>query len=418
MNDNSTKEQNIDNTKNESNQKSLNKKSEVLSDSLRLNDLSYTSHLIEKYGIDPAKAPVLLNYNAYRRMVGYAIRYASEDIPTKNWREVYGILIGSIDNNREVIVKDAIPMVVGDRAGVKYENKQYVDMAQIDESIYERSIRDKRNDFIVGWWHTHPGFGFFYSPIDCLTQLGYQIPNPFAVGLIFDHCEKLSDKYYLGVAGLRLMNPEQGTFSTYNIIELKHEFEPKKMVDKVDKIIKNLNKNIIKVLKEIKYIDDTLRKRALAQLQRNYGLILVPKRDIMITDNEEEAEEDEKFLYEWDPEFFKKSYRIPKFREKLENEIKNYETILLEYKESNDTNKFVHKRKRYSKKIQSRLSKPNAWYNKMMDEFTKRIEIISPYFDYLDTDERKIIEYFEARISEYYMILDNLNNRAEFNLKD
>jgi hypothetical protein len=54
----------------------------------------------------------------------------------------------------------------------------------------------------------------------------------------------------------------------------------------------------------------------------------------------------------------------------------------------------------------------------MMDEFTKRIEIISPYFDYLDTDERKIIEYFEARISEYYMILDNLNNRAEFNLKD
>jgi len=53
-----------------------------------------------------------------------------------------------------------------------------------------------------------------------------------------------------------------------------------------------------------------------------------------------------------------------------------------------------------------------------MDEFTKRIEIISSYFDYLDTDERKIIEYFESRISEYNKILDNLNNRAELNLKD
>jgi len=411
MKDNSIKEDLVDNTKSRINQK------ESLSDSLKRNDLSLTSQLIKKYGVNPAKTPVLLKYNAYRRMVGYAIRYASEDIATKNWREVYGILIGSIDNNQEVIIKDAIPMVVGDRAGVKYESKQYVDMAQIDESIYERSIRDKRNDFIVGWWHTHPGFGFFYSPIDCLTQLGYQIPNPFAVGLIFDHCEKLSDKYYLGVAGLRLMNPEQGTFSTYNIIELKPEFEPKKMVYKVNKIIKDVNKNMSKFLKEIKYIEEVLRKRALAQLQRNYGLIVVPKRDIRVTNSEEEAEDDDKFLYEWDPEFFKKSYRIPKFREKIENEIQKYETILLEFKKANDSKEFEQKKEKFSKKIRSLLKKPNEWYIKMMDEFTKRIEIISAYFDYLDTDERKIIEHFESRITEYNKILDNLNNKANITLK-
>ncbi|MFX1357832.1 MAG: Mov34/MPN/PAD-1 family protein [Promethearchaeota archaeon] len=412
MKDNSIKEDLADNTKNKINQK------ESLSDSLKPNDLSLTSQLIKKYGLNPAKTPVLLKYNAYRRMVGYAIRYASEDIPTKYWREVYGILIGSVENNQEVIVKDAIPMVVGDRAGVKYENKQYVDMAQIDESIHERSIRDKRSDFIVGWWHTHPSFGFFYSPIDCLTQLGYQIPNPFAVGLIFDHCEKLSDKYYLGVAGLRLMNPEHGTLSTYNLIELKPEFEAKKMVDKVNKVIKEVNKEINKILKELKYIEETLRKKALAKLQKNYGLMLIPKRDIKVTANEEEAEDDEEFLYEWDPDFFKKSYRIPKFREKIENEIKKYEDILLDFKKSNDIKIFEQKKERYSKKIRSLMSKPNDWYNKIMDDFTKRIEIISPYFDYLDTDERKIIEYFESRITEYNKILDNLNNRAEFNLKD
>ena len=66
-------------------------------------------------------------------------------------------------------------------------------MAQIDASVFERSIQDDKTDFIIGWFHTHPGFGFFYSPIDCMTQLGYQIPNPYAVGLIFDHCEKKSD---------------------------------------------------------------------------------------------------------------------------------------------------------------------------------------------------------------------------------
>ncbi|MHA1886258.1 MAG: hypothetical protein ACW96S_14480, partial [Promethearchaeota archaeon] len=136
---------------------------------------------------DPFNSPVLLTLKAYERIVGYAIRYANEKINENKWREVYGILIGSIENDSKLIVKDAIPMIVGDRAGVKYENKQYVDMAQIDASIYERAVQDDKNDFIIGWWHTHPGFsrnGFFFSPIDCMTQLGYQIPNPYAVGLV------------------------------------------------------------------------------------------------------------------------------------------------------------------------------------------------------------------------------------------
>ncbi|MFW9771021.1 MAG: hypothetical protein ACFFFB_01100, partial [Candidatus Heimdallarchaeota archaeon] len=100
-----------------------------LINSKNLTELSATAKLIERYGINPAKTPVLLKLNAYRRMVGYAIRYANNNLSTKNWREVYGILIGSIEDNKQVIIKDAIPMVVGDRAGVKYENKQYVDMA-------------------------------------------------------------------------------------------------------------------------------------------------------------------------------------------------------------------------------------------------------------------------------------------------
>ena len=48
----------------------------------------------------------------------------------------------------------------------------------------------------------------------------------------------------------------------------------------------------------------------------------------------------------------------------------------------------------------------------------KKIEIISPFFQYLDTYERKIIEHFEERSSEYYRILDDLNNRAELNLEN
>ncbi len=384
--------------------------------STRLMELSLTDKLIQKYGINPVKTPVLLKLNAYRRMVGYAMRYANNELSAKNWREVYGILIGSIENNKEVIIKDAIPMLVGDRAGVRYENKQYVDMAQIDESVYQKSIQDEKNDFIIGWWHTHPGFKFFFSSVDCLTQLGYQIPNPFAVGLIFDHCELKSTDYYLGVAALRMLNPEQEMLSTYDFADLKFEYSKKDMVKKVTPIMKDLDKIITKVLKEIKYIDQTLRKKYLAQLQRNYGLILVPKSDIKVTDDEAEAEEDERYLYEWDPDFFKKSFRIPKFREKVEEDIKKYEETLLEIKKSNDEAKFKNKKEKFKKKIHALLAKPNDWYNRCIEDFTKRIEIIFPYYDYLDTNERKVIEHFESRSSEYYKILDYLNSRSEFNL--
>ncbi|MFX1478774.1 MAG: hypothetical protein ACFFCI_11650, partial [Promethearchaeota archaeon] len=99
---------------------------------------------MKKKNIDPFDTPVLVTLKAYKRIVGYAIRYANDTINESKWREVYGILIGSIENESKVIIKDAIPMVVGDRAGVKYESKQYVDMAQIDASIYERSVQDEK----------------------------------------------------------------------------------------------------------------------------------------------------------------------------------------------------------------------------------------------------------------------------------
>lgn len=366
--------------------------------------------------IDPFKTPVLLTIKAYKRIVGYAIRYASNDLKPEKWREVYGILIGSIENYDKVIIKDAIPMVVGDRAGVKYENKQYVDMAQIDASVFERSIQDNKTDFIIGWFHTHPGFGFFYSPIDCMTQLGYQLPNPYAVGLIFDHSEKESDSHFLGMAGLRLKNPELGISSTYDLIELNYELKEKIMVEKAEKVIKDVNKNMKKVLNEIKYIDEVLQKKALAQLQRNYGLILVPKEDIIITKDKETAEEDENYLYEWDTEFFKKSYRIPKFREKIEKIIAIAYDELDELIGKNEKDKYENRKEKLRKKIKNMLKTPNEWYDKLMNEFSERIEKVFPYYSYLDTNERKVIESLEERSSEYCKILDELNERSKLNL--
>ena len=368
--------------------------------------------------IDPFNTPAVLTLKAYKRIIGYANRYANQNLNTSKWREVYGILIGAIENDEKIIVKDAIPMVVGDRAGVKYENKQYVDMAQIDASVFERSIQDNKNDFIIGWFHTHPGFGFFYSPIDCLTQLGYQLPNPYALGLVFDHCEKESESHSLGIAGLRLKNPERGISSTYDLIELEYEFEQNLMNKEAKAVTKKVDKNIEKVLKELEFISEILRKKALAQLQRNYGLILVPKEDVIITNTEAEANADERYLYEWDPDFFKKSYRIPKFREKIEKMISAAYDELDDLIGKKDEIKFKVRKERLKKKIKTVLKKPNEWYDKLIDDFSKKIDLIYPFYDYLDTTERKVIEHFEERSSEYFKVLNELNKRTKLNLKD
>ena len=380
-------------------------------------EISTKDHYIQKYGVDPAESPIVISYNAYRRIVGYAMRYGNNDQPQRNWREVYGILIGSIKENKEVIIKDAIPVMVGGRAYVEYKSKHYVDTAQFNTSIYERAIQDNKEDFFVGWWHTHPGIGFIFSPRDIETQLFYQGVNPFAIALVFDHCQKGSKAYYLGVAGIRLKNPDRGMFSTYsNAIKLKFEFPKEKMIKKVDKDVKEINKNSKNALKQIDYIDEVLRKKALAQLQRNFGLIMILKRDIKITDDENEAEEDDYYLYEWDPDISKKIYRIPKFREKIEKELKKREEILINIRKENHTSNYLKKKEKFRKKIKEMLIKPNEWYQKIMNDFTKKIEIIFPFFDYLDTDERKIIEHFEERSSEYQKILDDLNSRSDFNL--
>ncbi len=380
-------------------------------------EISNRDYYIQKYGIDPAITPVHLSYNAYKRIVGYAMRYGNNDLPQKTWREVYGILVGSIKENKEVVVKDAVPVMVGDRAYVEYKSKHYVDTAQFNTAIYERAIQDDKEDFFVGWWHTHPGIGFIFSPRDIETQLFYQGVNPFAIALVFDHCQKESKSYYLGIAGIRLKNPDRGMFATYsNSIELKFEHTIEKMVKNVDKVVKEIDKNMNDVLREIKYIDEILRKKYLAQLQRNFGLIMVLKRDIKITNDELEAENEDYYLYEWDPDIDKKIYRIPKFREKIEKELKKYETILSDFKADKTDPAFKKKKVKYNKKLNEMLAKPNEWYTKIMNDFTKRIGNISPFFDYLDTDERKIIEHFEERISEYQKVLDDLKSRSEFNL--
>ena len=75
-------------------------------------------------------------------------------------------------------------------------------------------------------------------------------------------------------------------------------------------------------------------------------------------------------------------------------------------------------KKKYQTKIEKILEKPNEKYQTLNDHYEETMAVIYPFYDYLDTDERKIIENFGERFSEYGEILEYLKERAKFNIEE
>lgn len=368
--------------------------------------------------IDPVNTPVYLKDKAYQRMVGYAYRYSNENIDQKKWKEVYGILIGTIEEKNKVIIEDAIPINVGGRSGIELEPIHYVDISQINMSMYKSEIEGEGDlsDYIIGWWHTHPGFGFFFSKIDTITHLGYQGPNPYAVGLIFDHTKKTSD--FLGIAALRLKNPKTGIFSNYKMIEVQY-FSDKAVINKkMDEEVEKIRNNIDDVVREIEYIEEVLIEKALVKLQKEYGMLLIPKNNEINTENTDQYGIDEDRQFIWDSKFLRKSYRIPKFRKNIESLINEYEDRLNNMAIENQSNNINSKKKKYQKKIVSLLKPSYKLYNKIKKDYEERMEVINPFCNYLDTKERLVIEYFQKNFFDYFNILESLKEKGNFDSAD
>ena len=58
----------------------------------------------EKDNISGGKK-VIINADAYKSIILYSTRYANSSIPRENWKEIYGILIGYIDKERNAVIQ-------------------------------------------------------------------------------------------------------------------------------------------------------------------------------------------------------------------------------------------------------------------------------------------------------------------------
>jgi proteasome lid subunit RPN8/RPN11 len=182
--------------------------------------------------------PVVIDAEAYKKIILYASRYANQSIPSEDWKEIYGILTGNA-NDDFVFVKNAYPLTFGHDTDVQLDERHYVFIAEIEDKLYEEG----KGHFMVGWFHSHPGLSLFFSDIDITNQLWFQQNNPDFCGLVFDHTilgkkrqEKIDNniltKYDTGFEIYRLTDVTIDS----NSVEFENNYH------KIDYIVEGLNK--------------------------------------------------------------------------------------------------------------------------------------------------------------------------------
>lgn len=94
--------------------------------------------------------------------------------------EVGGVLVGDIPESGPVRISAAIPALQaeGERASVTFTHDAW---AEVHAAI-EKSHKGKR---IVGWYHSHPGFGIFLSEHDLFIQRNF-FGDPAQVAYVVD----------------------------------------------------------------------------------------------------------------------------------------------------------------------------------------------------------------------------------------
>ncbi len=57
---------------------------------------------------------------------------------------------------------------------------------EFQTAMLEMLKQTGRPEVVVGWYHSHPGFGCWLSSVDCNTQQSFEQLNPRAVAVVVD----------------------------------------------------------------------------------------------------------------------------------------------------------------------------------------------------------------------------------------
>lgn len=102
--------------------------------------------------------------------------------------EVMGLILGKVDANTMIAMDSFALPVEGTETRVNAQAQAYEYMAAYTESAKQVG----RLENVIGWYHSHPGYGCWLSGIDVSTQmLNQQFQEPF-VAIVIDPIRTIS----------------------------------------------------------------------------------------------------------------------------------------------------------------------------------------------------------------------------------
>lgn len=120
--------------------------------------------------------------------------------------EVMGLLLGSFIDDYTIQVVDVFAMP---------QSGTTVNVESVDE-VFQTNMMEMlkvtgRPENVVGWYHSHPGFGCWLSSTDCNTQQSFEQLNKRAVAVVIDPIQSVKGKVVIDA--FRLIGQSQGFFS-------------------------------------------------------------------------------------------------------------------------------------------------------------------------------------------------------------
>lgn len=114
--------------------------------------------------------------------------------------EVMGLMLGEFVDEYTVRVIDVFAMPQSG-TGVSVEAVDPVFQAKMLDMLKQTG----RPEMVVGWYHSHPGFGCWLSGVDINTQQSFEALSERAVAVVVDPIQSVKGKVVIDA--FRLMNP-------------------------------------------------------------------------------------------------------------------------------------------------------------------------------------------------------------------
>lgn len=141
----------------------------------------------DKMPVKKGIGKVIINLEIYKTIITSLTRYSNPLIPHDQWIEVMGLLYGYNEKDN-VIITEAVPFTHTKKEGhilkVQFDEADYALAADLETNEFNTRSPPQ---FIVGWFHSHPGIKVMLSQDDITNQLAWQTNNPLAIALVFNH---------------------------------------------------------------------------------------------------------------------------------------------------------------------------------------------------------------------------------------